>query len=410
MVDELRPIAEQEYERWNQVPFAGFSNIPEPGEIAGWRERTEFDRTLVAIEDGQMVGTTAANTNSMHVPGGALLPTAGVTAVAVLPTHRRRGVLTQMMRRQLDDVRARGEVLAALWASESVIYGRFGYGMAIPGEVWRIDRVRAEFAQPPRDEGARNVRFVDRAEALARFPAIHERVARSRAGGLLPPEGWWNSQYGDGEWKEEMQKQEPFLVIFERGGTDQGFASYRVRGSEGPVSTRELDVRSLHAASAEAHESLWRFIFGIDLVETVLARNQPIDDALPWMLRDIRRLRRNVYDGIWLRLVDVPAVLAARTYSTPGRLVLEVDDAFCPWNEGTYALEVAEDGSARCLPADDAPALALAADALGAIYLGGTSPVTLAAAGRIVEHEAGAVSRAEAMFRTDSAPWCALYF
>ena len=137
-----------------------------------------------------------------------------------------------------------------------------------------------------------------------------------------------------------MQKQEPFLVIFERGGTDQGFASYRVRGSEGPVSTRELDVRSLHAASAEAHESLWRFIFGIDLVETVLARNQPIDDALPWMLRDMRRLRRNVYDGIWLRLVDVPAVLAARTYSTPGRLVLEVDDAFCPWNEGTYALEV----------------------------------------------------------------------
>jgi len=410
MVDELRPISEDEHDKWNQVPFAGFSNIPEAGEIAGWRERTEFDRTLVAIEDGQMVGTTAVNKNSMHVPGGAMVPTAGVTAVAVLPTHRRRGVLTQIMRRQLDDVRARGEVLAALWASESVIYGRFGYGMAIPGEVWRIDRVRAEFARPPREEGAGQVRLVDRAEALARLPAIYERVARSKAGGLLPPAGWWKAQYGDGPWTEEMRKQEPFLVIYERDGVDEGFASYRVRGSEGAISTRELTVRSLHAATAEAHEALWRFIFGVDLVETVLARNQPTDDALPWMLQDMRRLQRNVYDGVWLRLVDVPAALAARRYSMPGRLVIEVEDAFCPWNEGTYALEVAADGTASCSASGDASELSLAADVLGAIYLGGTSVTTLAAAGRIVEHASGAVSRAEAMFRTDGAPWCALDF
>lgn len=410
MVDEVRPISEDEYEAWNQVPYAGFSNIPEPGEIAGWRERMEFDRTLVAIEGGQMVGTTAVNSYSMHVPGGAMVPTAGVTAVSVLPTHRRRGVLTSMMRQQLDDVRARGEVLAALWASETVIYGRFGYGMAIPQEVWRIDSVRADLMGAAPEESAGQVRLIDRAEALERFPGLYQRVAGSTSGMLQPADGWWNAQYGEGDWSEMNQKEEPFRVVFERDGEVEGFASYKVGGFDSARSIRELSVKSLYATTTEAHEALWRFIFGVDLVEKVVAARRPIDDALPWMLRDMRRLERDVFDAIWLRLVDVPAALAARTYSTGGRLVLGVRDEFCPWNDGRYVLEADEAGSASCAASDDAPELELDVDALAAAYLGGVSFSTLARAGRVQEQVAGAVARADAMFRTERAPWTALDF
>lgn len=410
MVDELRPIAEDELDRWNQVPFAGFSEVPDASQLAMWRARLEFSRTLVAIEDGDFVGTTAANSYQMHVPGGAMIPTAGVTAVSVLPTHRRRGVLSAMMRRQLDDVHANGEPLAALWASESVIYPRFGYGLAISGEEWQIDRVRAAFARPPGDDAGGRVRMATRDELTARFPTIFEGAVRIHPGMLLPRADWWYSQYADGPWSDAATKEEPFTAIYERDGVDEGFVSYDVGEFTGHRSVRQLEVKRLIASTPEAHEALWRFVFGVDLVERVHARKQSTGDTLPWMLLDQRRLERSVYDMIWLRLVDVPAALAARTYSMPGRLVIEVEDAFCPWNKGTYALEVAADGTASCSASGDAPELELAADVLGAIYLGGTSVTTLGAAGRIAEHASGAVSRAEAMFRTDVAPWCALDF
>ena len=142
MVDEVRSITDEEYDRWNLVPFAAFGNIPEPERIEIWKSRLDYERTLGALDDGEFVDTTAIESFQMRVPGGAMLDTAAVTAVAVLPTHRRRGVLTSMMRKQLDDVHERGEPLAALWASESLIYPRFGYGLAIPGEDWEIERVR----------------------------------------------------------------------------------------------------------------------------------------------------------------------------------------------------------------------------------------------------------------------------
>lgn len=407
---ELRPIEESEYERWNQVPYAGFSEVPPPSQIAMWRAKLEFDRTLVAIDDGDFVGTTAVNSFQMHVPGGAMVPTAGVTAVSVLPTHRRRGVLSAMMRRQLEDVRAAGEPLAALWASESVIYPRFGYGLAISGEEWHIDRVRAEFARPPRDEAGGRVRMATREDVASRFPAIYERTAAAHHGMLTAPASWWYSTFADGPWSEAMTKEEPFLAIYEHDGVDEGFISYRVSEFTGHRSVRQLDIQRLLAATPEAHEALWRFAFGVDLVERVHARNQSTGDALPWMLRDQRRLERSVYDMIWLRLVDVPTALEARRYSTPARLVIEVADPFCEWNEGAYVLQSDASGAATCTPTEEPPHLSLSASDLAAIYLGGTSPTALLRAGRITEQIPRAVAKAEAMFRTDAAPWCALDF
>jgi len=410
MVDELRPITRDELDEWNQVPFAGFSNIPEPGELAMFDARTEFDRTLAAIEGGQVVGSTAVFTLQMHVPGGAMVPTAGVTAVAVLPTHRRRGVLTSMMRRQLEDVRAAGEPLAALWASESVIYGRFGYGMAIGEEGWEIERSHALLSRPAPQESSGQVRLIDLSAANERYPALYERATRTFPGMLQPPEGWWTAQFGEGPWTETVKKEAPFRAVYERDGIDEGFVSYKVSGFEPPRSARRLTVQDLVSLTPEAHEALWSFVFGVDLIETIVARHRSVDDPLPWMLRDYRRLERRPYDAIWLRLIDVPAALEARTYSIAGRLVLAIRDEFCPWNDGRYLLEASEDGTARCTTSDATPDLELGVDALAATYLGGVSFATLAAAGRVQELAPGALSRADAMFRTERAPWATLNF
>ncbi len=408
MVDELRPITEDEYGAWQRVLAAGFSEVPEPDQTAMWRAFTEFDRTLGAVEDGEFVGTTAAFSFEMSVPGGAMVPTGGVTAVAVLPTHTRRGVLTAMMRRQLDDIRERGEPLAALGASESLIYGRFGYGLAIAGEHWQIDRVRAQFLRPPGAETGGRVRIIQRSEALERFPAAYERTLGVVPGGTRHPETWWPARYAEAN--EMMQKIEPFLVVFERNGVDEGYATYAVRELPGTPAPRELQVRRFYPATSEAHEALWRYIFSVDLIDTIEAHHMATDDPLPWMLTDPRRLRRNTYDVLWLRLVDVPAALEARTYARPGRLTIEVNDAFCPWNQGTYTLEVDDDGAASCTASGGTPDLSLDVDALGAIYLGGTSLATLALAGRATEHADGALARASAMFRTERAPWNPLIF
>ena len=408
MVDELRPITRDEYERWNRVPYAGFSNIPERAEVAGWEHQLEPERTLVAIEDGEFVGTTAVLTFEMRVPGGAMLPTAGVTAVSVLPTHRRRGVLSAMMRRQLKDVHERGEALAALWASESLIYGRFGYGMAILGERGRIERVRAAFRRPPPEESGGRVRLVQRDEARRRFPVIYARALEGHTGMVRHAETFWDTQYGPGPWEPQPEKSEPFLAIYQRDGLDEGYVTYRVSSEN--TRPRELEVRQLYAATPEAHEALWRFIFGVDLVDVVTARSRPVDDALPWLLEDPRRLERSVGDAAWLRLVDVETALAARTYAASGRLVLGVRDRFCPWNDGTYALDVESDGTARCARVGDPPDLEADVDALAAAYLGGTTVGTLARAGRVIEQQEGAVMAADAIFRTERAPWCALHF
>ncbi|MDA0351288.1 MAG: GNAT family N-acetyltransferase [Chloroflexi bacterium] len=405
MVDDVRPISEDEYDRWDLVPFAAFGNIPEPERIAIWRARMPIERTLVAIDDGDFVGTTAVLNMEMRVPGGAMLPTAAVTAVAVLPTHRRRGVLTAMMRKQLNDVHERGEPLAALWASESLIYQRFGYGLAIPGEDWEIERVRASFARPPREESNGRVRLVQRQEALLRVPAIHERTVEAFHGILGHDRDRWRSIFGDGPWVELNQKELPFTAIFERDGVDEGFVTYHLDGFDRPPGPRALDVKELNAATPEAHEALWRYIFSVDLVDVIRVTRRAIDDPLPWMLLDPRRLKRSTRDLIWLRLVDVHAALGARSYSVPGRVTIEVVDEFCPWNDGRYVLEAGTDGTATCVRSDATPELTLSAETLAAAYLGATSLLVMRDAGRIEEHVEGATARAAAMFRTARAPW-----
>ncbi len=403
----FRPIAVDEMGAFQGVQGQGFGYVPNPEDVAHWQATLDFTRSLAAFENGELIGTSAALPLATTVPGGALVPTAGVTMVAVSPAHRRKGVLTEMMRGLLGAAHERGEPLASLWASESVIYPRFGYGLAIEDETWEIEREHARFAREHASTGA--MRIVDEVRARLNFPQVWERALPSRSGMTRRDEKLWNDRFRDDGWSRGAGSP-LFFAAYEDGGRVDGYALYRVRQDrpDGLPSNEVIVVEEV-AATDEAHAALWRFLLDIDLSRPVTAQHRPVDDALPLMLADVRRLKRRRRDAIWLRLVDLVAALEARRYGVNGVLELEVRDDFCNWNPSRVRLDGGPEG-ARCAPSNAAPDLVLTTTDLAACYLGGTRPSALARAGRVEERTPGALARADAMFDGGRAPWCPQFF
>lgn len=406
---EVRPIVPEEFGAYAAADAAAFGWDANPEHLAEVEQVFEFDRTLAAFEGEEIVGTTSIYSFDLTVPGGAL-PMAGVTWVSVKPTHRRQGVLTSIMRRQLEDVRDRGEALAALWASESVIYGRFGYGLAAEGLEFTIDRTRTAFAGETLRQAEREspdcgrTRLVTREEALVAWPAAYDQVRAGRPGFYTRSEKWWQHMTLRGP-DAERRMGTRFYVQYEEDGRVLGYARYRVRGdSRDGLPNGTLTVQELTAASDAAYAALWQYLFGVDLIGTIQAFHRPVDEPLFWMLADPRRLVRHPYDSLWARIVDVPAALEARRYASEGRLVLDVRDEFCPWVAGRYELEAGGEG-ARCKRTEAEPDIELSAADLAAIYLGGPRLTTLGRAGR-VQGDWSTLRRADAMFSWDPAPWC----
>ncbi|MCH8818263.1 MAG: GNAT family N-acetyltransferase [Chloroflexi bacterium] len=404
-----RPIALDEFERFDLAEARGFSAHPDSNsEIKDFERRVfEPERSVVAFDGDLMVGTCGSFTFEMSVPGGAKLRLGGTSHVTVSPTHRRRGILTEMMRRQLDGYRERGEPLAALWTSETVIYGRFGYGLALMHERREIDRRHTAFAHSP-DIGGQ-VKFVDKKEAAKVFAPIYERACEMFPGMIGRNDLWWEAALAD---PSAMRNQAPalFHAFYEVDGIPTGYVMYRVRHNwndslPDSIQGSRVGIHELVASDDEATAALWRFCFDIDLVNTITAGGGvPIDDGLTWMLADPRRLTRKPYDGLWLRLVDVPTALSARTYAEEGSLAIEVEDSFCKWNDGTWRVDGGTEG-ADCAATNDEPDITLSAGDLAAIYLGGAKPSELARAGRVVERTAGSLGRADRMFATARSPW-----
>ncbi len=402
MEPELRIPREDEYGAFGQaVANAHGGDLP-AGLLDRVRPVTELDRCLIALDGADVVGTAEAIRFSLTVPGGEL-PAGGVTTVGVLPTHRRRGLLTRLMRRQLDDLHAWGEPLALLWASEGGIYHRFGYGLA----SWnaRIEAERDRFALRHPAEPRGRVRLVGHAEALGLLPAVYERVRADTAGFCARAEAWWECvTLADDEY--ERQGAGPLCrAVLELNGRPEAYALYRVRRAwERGVPKSRLEVAEALATSPVAERELWRYLFGVDLMETVSWRRLSIDHPLFLLVQEPARLHLSVGDGLWLRLVDAAAALAGRGYAAAGTLRLGLTDAFCPWNEGTLTLEASPDGAS--VARGGAPELALDVADLASVYLGGFTFAALARLGRVEERAPGALARADLLFRTDRAPWC----
>jgi predicted acetyltransferase len=353
-----------------------------------------------AFDDGAIVGGAGAFTFRMTVPGGAPVPTAGVTVVGVLPTHRRRGILRAMMRAQLDDVHSRGEPVAALFASEETIYGRYGYGLASLNLQFDVDRAHGAFR--PDVETTGSLRLVDAATAAAQMPAVYDAVRKSTPGMLERNASWWEHRLLADPEEFRFGGSPKHLAVLEIDGEPRAYAIYRLHVSFGDLGPdTRLQTIEVIAADPVANASIWRYLLDVDWTRTVSARLQPVDHPLLLLLARPNFAKPMLSDGLWVRLVDVQAALAARAYEDEGPVVFQVRDEFCPWNEGRWKLE-----SGDVSRTDDDPDLALDVAELGAVYLGGFTFRDLLRARRVEELREGAAYRADSTFRADAAPWC----
>ena len=402
----LRTAKPDDFERLVDHLNLVFATPPNEEGRAEFKQWLEFDRTLIAEDGATIVGSAATITYRLVVPGGATVPIGGLTIVGVRPTHRRIGLLRRMMRRHLEDVRDHGEAGAILYASEASIYGRFGFGMtAAEGEI-ELQRSHGRFRDdipPPTGK----VRLLDLAAAAPSMRAVLAEATADVPGTVVLREQDWVRRMTDLPSRREGFT--PWLVaVYERDGKPCGFARYRQKagwGEGGPEG--KVVVHMVHAIDGEAFAAVWRYLLDLDLASSYEAFNRPVPDPLRLLLADPRRLTEKTADGLWLRPVDVAALLAARRYRSAGSLVLEVKDDFFG-SGGRFQLEGGPDG-ATCVPTEAPADVTMSAEHLGAIYLGGNTVSRLAWLG-LIGGSAAAVRRADDMFSWPVTPHNTLHF
>ena len=408
----IRPIGPDEFDDFHLVEQHGFNAGPmSESDRQLVQTRFEWDRSLAAFDGSSPVGIAGAYSFQMCVPGQEILPAAGVTWVSVLPTYRRRGVLTSIMRRQLADIRDRGEPFAVLWASEAAIYSRFGYGRA----SWHLGltarRGEGAVAKSVRADGGLSLRLADPAAALPELAKVFDTVLPSRPGLFVRSEQWWQQVIYDPA--DDRQGASPLrCLLAEDDSGPRGYALYSATDHwEEFIPSNVLTVRELMAADPAASAALWADLLSRDLTSEFRMPRRPVDDALLYQLADPRRARPQLSDGLWVRIVDVPSALAGRRYSGPVDVVIEVRDDILPSNAGRWRLTTGVDGVATCVPAEGSAAdVAMDVTQLGATYLGGTRLAALAEAGLVAELRPGAVRPLSTAMSWDPAPWCPLVF
>lgn len=384
MVDgvEIRGISETEFPKFRQAIGFGFGedNVDTPEAIAASQALFPLETCLVAVDDGNFVGTFGSFAFDLSVPGGATLPMAGTTIVTVFPSHRRRGVLSKMMARHLDQAVELGQPIAGLWASESSIYSRFGYGVASRGVELEF-RSDALTLPAPGPDSIR-CRFVDAADAEPLLRPVYEHHESVVPGALSRSDAWWEHRIlGDlPHTREDMSMRR--IVVAEDDAGIRGYVLYRQKADwSGKVASGKVAIDELIAVDDDARRALWSFIAHVDLFPKVGWWNTPVDEPLLIEVAEPRLFDATVVDGLWLRILDVKRTLEARQWSTDGRIVIEVvDDTRDAGGRWELAIDA---GRATCTPSTDDADVTLGVAELGALYLGGTSAVRLQRAGRI---------------------------
>jgi predicted acetyltransferase len=357
-----------------------------------------FERLHAAFDGETIVGGAGAIPFRLTVPGGPV-SCAGITVVGVLPTHRRRGILNALMREQLDDVRRRGEPIAALWASDEGIYRRYGYGMAVLGAEMTLPRGHNELR--PAADGTARVRLVSLDEAKQLVPPIFDRVRLRTPGMYERTPTWWESRILADPPERREDGAEKNVAIVDHDGRPAAYALYRVV-SKWEAAANVGHVRVIEAMGDDGAElELWRFLLGVDWISSFRAAHLAVDHPLLHALVNPRRARFQLYDTLFVRLVDVGAALAARSYASDEPLVLEVGDTFLLENAGRWRITA---GAVE--RTDDDPDLALEVSEVASLYLGGFGASELVRAGLVRELREGAARRADALFATPRKPWC----
>jgi predicted acetyltransferase len=397
----------QAYAAWYRAEARGFHDGAPTDEAIEQRRGHVAARRRTGVWDesvpvpAEPVATTEVWPADLTVPGGRSVPSWAISAVTVAATHRRRGVARALLEAELRTAQAYGAPIATLTVSESTIYGRFGFAPAALARDLTIDTRRAKWTGP---QPVGRVQFVPGQQLLEDGLALVERVRLETPGQIAYDGILWDRQLGLMVGDEDAKKQR-FVRYDDADGQLQGFASYKLTENPDDFTQHRLDLLHLVTATDDAYAALWRFVLEMDLVSEVKAHLRPVDEPVRWMVSDFRGVKVAELDHLWIRILDLPAALEARSYAAAGRLVVGVSDPFGAC-DGVWAIEVDAAGNAAVTPTDEPADVSTDAEGIAAIYLGGVSPLMLAAAGRMT----GDVAQLEAMFRSPVAPFLSIWF
>jgi predicted acetyltransferase len=417
MAFDVHPVIESDVPAFARSLFGAFGEVPDEDTLARAANGYQADFALGISDQGRIVATASAYPLELTLPAGLGRPypsiaVPGVTAVGVAPTHRRQGLLTKLMNHQLADFRQRGYPVSVLLSSESIIYGRFGYGWAQSYQSLQIESHRSAFRADAPIVGGR-MRLLEADEAAKILPSIHDRARLGQPGELNRGLRWWERHLKDPENDREGAGGRMYALHESPTGEADGWLSYRFRKREwlNGIPRHQVAIEDLVAADRRVLTALWRFALDLDLVEEVSVAMRPVDEPLRWLLADPRRLRTTeVADHLWVRIVNIPAALEARGYGLAERLVIEVTSPDAGAS-GRFVLEAGPtSGSCRAANKGEKAQLVLGLADLGAIYLGGVTPSVLAAAGRVMEVQPGSLGVADRLFASPVAPFCTLHF
>jgi predicted acetyltransferase len=402
----LQPTGADSWADIQHVDELAFGYTWDPATGVAERGVLDLARGVLAYDGDEPVGLALSHGLSFSVPGGGEVPTAGVTWVGVVPTHRRRGVLTAVMREQIADVHRRGEPVAALFASEPAIYGRFGYGLASQHYTLTVKRGHGRLNGP--GDPSLRVRLVDPAEGRQAVEEVYNAVRAVRAGVPARDDLWWTRCVDDPP-SERGRASALRIAIAEDGTSARAYAMFSathhwINGS----GENEIAVRESLSTDGAAATALWNMLFSVDLTAEVSV-SVAVDDVLMHVLADTRRAQPGLRDGLYGRLVDLPAALAARSYGDPWEGVLDLTDSIAPWNAGRWRVSLGPSG-ATCDRCDDAPDLAMDIAELGGAYFGGVSLIPRAEAGRVVERRPGSLAGLSRALRHEPGPFCPFVF
>jgi predicted acetyltransferase len=400
---QLKHVTKATFAEWHQAIARGFQEEYHQELLEMDRRDFQHDRAFGFKVGRRWVATCGDFGRRLVVPGGAAVPAAAVTVVTVHPPYRRRGLLTQMMTHQLQQGAVRGEPLAVLWASESLIYGRFGFGPASSRLVLKGRNRRLDYL--PSIEVPGSVDEVTREEYLALARPMHDAMVVDHPGAFVRDDAVWDFALFDKPFARHGQTELRYVVHYDDAGDADGLATYRFKEEFDEFPESVVQVKEIWADDPGAHAGIWRYLLDLDLARSFRHWNVPVDEPLRHLVTDARAVETQLTDNLYLRVVDVEAALLARRYAADIDLVIEVEDPLLPQNSGRYRLDVSE-GSASVSRVSTAPDLSLGILELGTVYLGGVPLSQLHRVRRVTEHTPGAVDAASTAFGWHRAPWC----
>lgn len=400
---EIRQVTEEEFFRWRIAVRGSLGTHVTLEDTKFMRaHRVEIDRLLVCADGDTIAGSGGVDSFDMTLPGGVQLPVGGIGYITTSPTHRRRGIQRNIMKRIHDDARDRGDAATILWASQSLLYGRYGYGNTIPVHNWQIDLRHGAFEHAPSWSG--HYVKAEREEAIPMMTEAYERTRPNRAGMITRTAKRWQYEIHPVHTKDE------FFIMYLEGDDCLAYARYTIDQDPEDEFSGTMHVVEAVAATDAAHAALWRFLLDQELVDEIKAHARPVDDPLVWMLAEPRRLNRKLTDAIWLKFLDIPAMLEGRTYPAEDSLVIQVTDAESK-EITTYELQTGPEGG-KVRTTSASPDLVMNEAELATIYLGAAQCSMLANIGLIdvAPKSLNAAIRADAMFRTSPAGWNPYHF